>query len=291
LDKVQSELAVPLLLPNEANKLLPGEPAMGALVVDHRDINRFREFDIKIIESFARIAAVAIKRYNTPAHPVFVTDPRPEHDCDIFVALKFLPPKRRQWVECCIREATRQAAQCLGLPVPPDRKNKNFVPDYRCQGNPYSEPNASKPSNPSLCFKRVGSDAECTQTADDNYTLGLRVRSADAISNIPNAIWTYIARCDLMIADMTGHSINVFYEVGLAHGLNKPVILVSDQPDKDSPADLGGILIIDYVYNPDDDDDHRRLDEAGFVKRLSESIQKYLRLYSLRYIGERPQTN
>lgn len=50
-------------------------------------------------------------------------------------------------------------------------------------------------------------------------------------------IYAEIARADLIIADMTGCNPNVFYEVGFAHALNKPVILLTQSAD-DIPFDL-----------------------------------------------------
>lgn len=98
----------------------------------------------------------------------------------------------------------------------------------------------------------------------------LIVKSAAIVDNIPNGVWTYIARCELMIADMSGDSINVFYEIGLAHALNKPVILIGDQQYTRPPADLGGLNILNYTYTEPD------LSDLDFEMHLSETIQHYL---------------
>lgn len=50
-------------------------------------------------------------------------------------------------------------------------------------------------------------------------------------------IWTYIQRARILIADLTGKNPNVFYELGLAHAINKDVILISQNLD-DLPFDL-----------------------------------------------------
>jgi len=54
---------------------------------------------------------------------------------------------------------------------------------------------------------------------------------------ILDRIYNQIARADVIIADMTGRNPNVFYEVGYAHALGKPTILVTNSAD-DIPFDL-----------------------------------------------------
>lgn len=47
------------------------------------------------------------------------------------------------------------------------------------------------------------------------------------------------------MAELTSRNPNVFYELGLAHALNKPVVLVSRTQD-DVPFDLQHIRVIYY---------------------------------------------
>jgi len=54
-----------------------------------------------------------------------------------------------------------------------------------------------------------------------------------------------IERADLVVADMTGRNPNVFYELGLAHGLRKPVVLLA-QSAADIPFDLGAYRTVIY---------------------------------------------
>jgi hypothetical protein len=58
-----------------------------------------------------------------------------------------------------------------------------------------------------------------------------------------------IARADLVIADLTGQNPNVFYEVGIAHTLERPVLLLS-QSLEDIPFDLRNRRILPYEYTP-----------------------------------------
>ncbi|QDV72711.1 Nucleoside 2-deoxyribosyltransferase [Botrimarina mediterranea] len=54
---------------------------------------------------------------------------------------------------------------------------------------------------------------------------------------ILDRIYNQIAKADMIIADMSGRNANVFYEVGYAHALNKPTILLTKDA-ADIPFDL-----------------------------------------------------
>jgi hypothetical protein len=56
------------------------------------------------------------------------------------------------------------------------------------------------------------------------------------IGDIIDRIKTRIAISEMVIADISGNNPNVFYEVGYAHALNKPVLLLSQT--EESPFDL-----------------------------------------------------
>jgi hypothetical protein len=58
-----------------------------------------------------------------------------------------------------------------------------------------------------------------------------------------------IAMADLVIADLSGQNPNVFYEVGIAHTLGKPVLLLS-QSIEDVPFDLRHRRVLPYEYTP-----------------------------------------
>jgi len=74
---------------------------------------------------------------------------------------------------------------------------------------------------------------------------------------IPNDIFTEIVRqitkSRLIIANITGRNPNVMYELGVAHALNKPTIVVA-QDFTDIPFDLNSKRIVTYK----DEDDLRR---------------------------------
>jgi len=78
---------------------------------------------------------------------------------------------------------------------------------------------------------------------------GLRAVRADddmfATGKIIDQIWTGIHAATVLVAELTGRNPNVFYELGLAHALKKPVVLVSSNED-DVPFDVQHIRVIYY---------------------------------------------
>ncbi len=78
---------------------------------------------------------------------------------------------------------------------------------------------------------------------------GLRPVRADAdifgTGKIIDQIWEGINASKVLVAELTGRNPNVFYELGLAHALDKPVVLVSSNED-DVPFDLKHIRVIYY---------------------------------------------
>ena len=63
-----------------------------------------------------------------------------------------------------------------------------------------------------------------------------------------NAVTNAIRSSDFLVVDITRQNPNVFYELGLAHALEKPVVLVSSN-EADVPFDLGHIRVIYYDMN------------------------------------------
>lgn len=58
-----------------------------------------------------------------------------------------------------------------------------------------------------------------------------------------------IATADIVVADLTGKNANVFYEVGIAHTVGKPVLLMAQSID-DVPFDLRHRRVLLYEYSP-----------------------------------------
>lgn len=73
----------------------------------------------------------------------------------------------------------------------------------------------------------------------------IRADSLFRPSPIIRDIWEYINRSKILIADITGLNPNVMYELGLAHAIAKPVIIISDSIEK-VPFDLKTLRILIY---------------------------------------------
>ena len=67
-------------------------------------------------------------------------------------------------------------------------------------------------------------------------------------STIVNDIWTYTQKSKIVLAELSGKNPNVFYELGLAHALAKPAILLTESID-DVPFDLRALRILEYNKN------------------------------------------
>jgi len=78
---------------------------------------------------------------------------------------------------------------------------------------------------------------------------GLRPVRADAdifaTGKIMDQVWSGINAAKVLVAELTTRNPNVFYELGLAHAMKKPVVLVSAR-EEDVPFDLQHIRVIYY---------------------------------------------
>jgi len=90
---------------------------------------------------------------------------------------------------------------------------------------------------------------DAVQNVVEDYC-GLTCLRADEIAKperITEDIWAAINESRFLIADLTNLNPNVFYEVGLAHALNKPVILMTQ--GQDIPFDLRQVRYLEYDQN------------------------------------------
>jgi len=69
--------------------------------------------------------------------------------------------------------------------------------------------------------------------------------SSVIMDDIRNSIGT----ADIVVADLTGKNANVFYEVGICHTVDKPVLLMA-QSIEDVPFDLRHRRVLLYEYSP-----------------------------------------
>jgi hypothetical protein len=86
------------------------------------------------------------------------------------------------------------------------------------------------------------------------FKYDIKCERADAkILTMPilEKIVDYIKKSDLLIADCSGRNSNVFYELGIAHALNKKVILITKDPISDAPSDVKHFEFIPYSLDKD----------------------------------------
>jgi len=93
----------------------------------------------------------------------------------------------------------------------------------------------------------------------------LRADDIFAPGSIIDDIVKLIRDADYIIADLTRHNPNVYYELGFAHALSKPVILLTSDVST-LPFDLRQLRVIEYS------------DTASGAAALRESLTKYLTL-------------
>lgn len=86
-------------------------------------------------------------------------------------------------------------------------------------------------------------------------------------------VWQMIQHAKVLVAELTEKNANVFYELGLAHALGKPVILISETID-DVPFDLQPLRVI--LYNKSDPAWGVRL-KTNLISSLDETLEDIAR--------------
>jgi hypothetical protein len=86
--------------------------------------------------------------------------------------------------------------------------------------------------------------------------MGLSVARGDEFNStqgvVMEEVWSALNYCQFVIAEITGGNDNVFYELGIAHTLNKPAILITQaQRPEDVPFDIRHLRYIVYRNNND----------------------------------------
>ena len=82
--------------------------------------------------------------------------------------------------------------------------------------------------------------------------LGLSAARADDFFTshaVMTDVWAAIYNARLVVADCTGRNPNVFYEIGLAHVVGRPVIMVT-QNEEDVPFDVRHYRYVRYTFTP-----------------------------------------
>jgi hypothetical protein len=103
-------------------------------------------------------------------------------------------------------------------------------------------------------------------------SLGLTVMRADdffTAHSVMSDVWNAIYGARAIIADCTGRNPNVFYEIGIAHVIGKPVVLIAQNSD-DVPFDLRHLRYILYK--------HTTLGMQQFEQKLAQTLKTELSL-------------
>jgi hypothetical protein len=83
------------------------------------------------------------------------------------------------------------------------------------------------------------------------FDAGLEPRRADDLfrpATIVKEIWELTKTAKILLADLSGKNPNVMYELGLAHAITKPVVLVTESME-DVPFDLRALRVLEYDKN------------------------------------------
>jgi len=125
-----------------------------------------------------------------------------------------------------------------GIKVDPIFHQRNFVYDDKLAFvlMPFSEPWSDRIWE--KLKEIIGSRGLNVERADNRY---------GAI--IMEDIWTGIMEARIVVCDTTGWNPNVFCELGIAHTIGKPTILLT-QPSNRLPFDTQGLRHIIYTDNP-----------------------------------------
>lgn len=111
----------------------------------------------------------------------------------------------------------------------------------------------------------------------------LQAKRADDLfraSSIIQDIWRFTKEAKVILADLTNKNPNVFYELGLAHALAKPAVLIT-QNIEDVPFDLRGLRIIEYNKNAPDWGEKLKKD---LVSAITETLDSPLETIPTTYL-------
>jgi hypothetical protein len=98
----------------------------------------------------------------------------------------------------------------------------------------------------------------------------IRFKRADEISDVSSVEETFIVallNADIVIADLSAHNPNVFYELGIRFALKKKITIPIWQKGTERPADLKGILGIEY------DPTNPKVNQNDFCQFLTQRLE------------------
>ena len=93
----------------------------------------------------------------------------------------------------------------------------------------------------------------------------MRADELFSTGSVMEQIWEQIRKAKILLADLTGKNPNVFYELGLAHAIGKPVVFTSGNLE-DVPFDLRHLRVIIYDIR-----------DPSWGEKLKRSLTLYLK--------------
>ena len=118
-----------------------------------------------------------------------------------------------------------------------------------------TEQQTGLPRKPESCFVLMPMDSAFSEDLYSMYSgvlakYGISATRIDGTSyNLTADIRQAIKKADFIIADISGNNANVMYELGFAHGSEKPVIMLTHSKDR-VPFDLANIHVFVVDNNP-----------------------------------------
>lgn len=97
---------------------------------------------------------------------------------------------------------------------------------------------------------------------------------------VSGAIWGLINLCDVLVAFVNKENESLYYQIGLAHGARKPVIIVTDREHFLPPEIRGQRILITS---------QRSLFDNNFIFKLKEAIEDAATRKSSGYLGPRSE--
>jgi hypothetical protein len=92
---------------------------------------------------------------------------------------------------------------------------------------------------------------------------------------LANAVTDAIKSADFIVADVTNQSEWVLYELGFAHAMRKPTVLIASAQSKTGlPSNLSGFSFI--VYEPDDLEGLADLVQRAVKPLAAETVARYV---------------
>ena len=152
-------------------------------------------------------------------------------------------------------------------------------------------------SHPPVCFVAMPFDGELQYLylyleiyLKDRFNLTLwRADRRPGTGLVVSKVRDQIVQCDFVLAEITSSNPNVLYEIGLAHAMDKPVIMLSRRKREEAPFDVRPHEIIEYQPSQDE---QFRLDLGASVdivltnQKLYDEAQALLDEFS-KYAGRR----